>query len=54
LNQIEKREQGLLNRLKKRRETADKGSQEAKDLNRMIDILEGIQPGGKKDAKDSL
>lgn len=54
LNVQENREAALLKRLKKKLETVDNGSQEAKDLKRMIDILEGIQPGGKKNAKDSL
>jgi hypothetical protein len=54
MNVQENREAGLLKRLKGKLEKVDAGSQEAKDLHRMIDILQGIQPGGKKDAKDTL
>ena len=46
MNLIEKRELGLLSRLKKKLEKADAGSQEAKDLRRMIQILEKEKLGG--------
>lgn len=46
MNVMENREAGLLKRLKGRLEKADQDSQEAKDIRRMIAILEKEKLGG--------